>query len=217
MKQTKKYLFLMLALITTIFLSTLGQPPANALAAFFFLLSIMVAVYAISQSKLRLLMVLALGLSAIFPLWQVMAPSKLIGELMQILIWISLTFYIGSVIFRDIIRDQPISTNEIYGAISVYFLIGIWFGMIYQMLVLFDPNAFYFNPTNFKNLPPTDGDFFYYSFITLSTVGYGDVSPVAPIARSISMLEAILGVMYVATMIARFIANHSNKDPQIIE
>jgi ion channel len=123
-----------------------------------------------------------------------------------------LTFYIGLMIFQDIMKAKRISSNEIYGAISVYLLIGIFFGMIYQIMLVFDPNAFHFNPTNFKNPTPTDGDFFYYSLITLSTVGYGDVSPVAPIARSVSMIEAILGVMYVATMIARFVASHKNSD-----
>jgi voltage-gated potassium channel len=77
---------------------------------------------------------------------------------------------------------------------------------------VFNPTALYFNPTNFKGLAPNDGDIFYYSFITLSTVGYGDVSPAAPIVRSVSVIEAIVGIMYVATMIARFVASHTNRE-----
>jgi hypothetical protein len=202
----------MAALIVSLFFSTLGQFWANLFAAFFFLLSLIAAAYSISKSRLQLLIPLGLGGAAVIPLWEIAVPSRTVMETVDITLWIILTFYIGLMIFQDIMKAKRISSNEIYVAISVYLLIGVFFGMIYQIVLVFDPHAFHFNPTNFKNLTPTDGDLFYYSLITLSTVGYGDVSPVAPIARSISMIEAILGVMYVATMIARFIASHKNSD-----
>ena len=54
------------------------------------------------------------------------------------------------------------------------------------------------------------GDVLYYSFVTLGTVGYGDVTPATPLARAISLVEAVAGIMYVATMIARFVSIHTS-------
>ena len=56
------------------------------------------------------------------------------------------------------------------------------------------------------------GDLLYYSFVTLGTVGYGDVTPASPAARSLSLIEAVVGIMYVATMIARFVSIQTNND-----
>jgi len=212
MKNSKKYLFLMVALTISLFFSSLRQPWANSFVAFCFLLSIIAAAYSASKSRRQLLTMLALSVSAVLPLWEIALSNKTVIETVNNPLWLILTFYVGSIFFQDILKDRRISINEIHGAISVYLLIGIFFGMVFQIVAVFDPNALYFNPTNFTNATPSDGEYFYYSFITLTTVGYGDVSPVAPIARSVSMIEAILGVMYVATMIARFVGIHTNKD-----
>jgi voltage-gated potassium channel len=205
----------MIALSLSLFFSTFRQFWANIFVGFFFLLSLIVAAFSISKSRFQFLIMLGISGATVLPVWHFAIPDRIISETLNNALWLILIFYIGLIIFQDIIKSKLISSNEIYGAISVYLLTGTFFGIIFQTVLLFDPNALYFNPINFKDLPPTDGEIFYYSFITLSTVGYGDVSPVAPIARSISMIEAILGVMYVATMIARFVANHKNKDERV--
>jgi voltage-gated potassium channel len=212
MNYSKKYLLLMIALAVSLFCSTLGQPWSNVSAALFFLLSLIAAAYSISKSRLQLIILLGVSFLAVVPLWEIAIPNRVVFETKNSTLWLTVTGYVGLLIFRDIMKAKRISGNEIYGAISVYLLVGVFFGMTYQIVLAFDPHAINFNPTNFKNLTPSDGDIFYYSLITLSTVGYGDVSPVAPIARSISMIEAILGVMYTATMIARFVAGHKSSD-----
>jgi voltage-gated potassium channel len=210
MKRSKNYLFLMVALIVSLFLCTFPQSWATIFVAVFFLLSIVVAAYSVSKSRIQLSIMLGLSAAAVMPLWEIVIPNKTATRTLNDFLWLALVFYVALAIFRDIVKARQVSSNEIYGAISVYLLMGIFFGIAYQILVVFDPGGLYFNPVNFTSPKRSDGDFFYYSFVTLSTVGYGDVSPVAPIARSISMIEAILGVMYVATMIARFIAIHTN-------
>ena len=204
----------MIGLILSVFFSTFPQTWAAIFVGLFFLISLVVAAFSISRSRLQIWIMIVLSSATVLPLWQLAIPNRLISESLNNAIWLMLISYIVLIIFQDIMRARRISSNEIYGAISIYLLIGAFFGIVYQTVLLFDPNALYFNPTNFKKLPPPDGESFYYSFITLSTVGYGDVSPVSPIARSISMTEAILGVMYVATMIARFVAGHKSNDEQ---
>jgi voltage-gated potassium channel len=208
----KRYLFLMIALIASLFFSTFRQPWADLVVSLFFLLSLIAAAYAISRNRRQLLILLGLSGAVVLPIWQIFVPDPKVADILYATLWGILTFYVGLMIFRDILKSKPIGLNEVYGAVAVYLLIGIFFGMLYQVLLAFDPNALYFNPANFSNQAPVAGEIFYFSFVTLSTVGYGDVSPIAPLARSLSMIEAILGVMYVATMIARFIAIHTNSE-----
>ncbi len=52
----------------------------------------------------------------------------------------------------------------------------------------------------------------YYSFVTLATVGYGDVSPYTPAARALSVLESLVGIMYIAILIARFVSNYEKEN-----
>ncbi|MEO6391266.1 MAG: ion channel [Pyrinomonadaceae bacterium] len=213
MDQSRKYLYFMVALAVSLFFTALGKGWANAFAALLFLVAMMVAVWFISQNKWQRIVMLSLAALAVLPLWELaLLRNPMVIETVNTGLWIILTSFVGSMIFRDIFRAQRIGSDQIYGVISVYLLIGVFFALIYQILVVFEPNAFYFNPMNFKGPVGNEGDLFYYSFITLSTVGYGDVSPVAPIARSVSVIEAIVGIMYVATMIARFVASHSGRE-----
>ena len=61
------------------------------------------------------------------------------------------------------------------------------------------------------------GDVLYYSFVTLGTVGYGDVTPSSPLARSVSLIEAVIGIMYVATMISRFVSIQISSESRSVE
>jgi hypothetical protein len=95
------------------------------------------------------------------------------------------------------------------------------FARVFQLLLAVKPAALFFDPGRFPGpltirnnslLTRSFGDLLYYSFVTLATVGYGDVSPASPAARSLSLIEAVIGIMYVATMIARFVSIQTNND-----
>jgi len=93
-----------------------------------------------------------------------------------------------------------VSLDEIYGAVSAYILIGFVWGMGYGLLELLHPGSL-----RSENGPVGPGDFMYFSFVTLMTVGYGDMSPVHPIARSLAIIEAMLGVVFMAVLIGRLV------------
>jgi hypothetical protein len=90
------------------------------------------------------------------------------------------------------------------------------------LLLASNPGALFFDPGRFSGpltirnnslLTRSFGDLlYYYSFVKLGTVGYGDVTPASPAARSLSLIEAVVGIMYVATMIARFVSIQTNDD-----
>jgi hypothetical protein len=180
------------------------------------------------KSKRQLFLSGLLALTALLPfLWLVSQPQEHFPDLIKglyvlnLAIWLLFTSYITIIVFRSIMSAKRIRTNEIYGAIYVYLLIGIIFAEIFQFWLAWNPAAIYFDPGRFPEplvirnnslLTRSTGDLLYYSFVTLGTVGYGDVTPASPAARSLSLIEAVIGIMYVATMIARFVSIQTNAE-----
>lgn len=102
-----------------------------------------------------------------------------------------------------IIRAKRIDRGLIASAITVYLLLGAVWGALYHIIYLINPGAFY--------APGVDPNyasvhFAYYSYVTLTTLGFGDITPISPVARVLSVTEAITGVFYTAILIARLIS-----------
>jgi hypothetical protein len=115
-------------------------------------------------------------------------------------------------LLHDLGRGDRPTSERIFGALCAYIFIGLLFALIYTHLEYRRPGTF--TITNEapveqgsmeSNLVPT---FIYYSFVTLTTLGYGDVTPVAEHARTLAWLEALLGQLYLAVMVAGFVAVH---------
>jgi len=96
--------------------------------------------------------------------------------------------------------DGPITIYRIEGAIAVYLLIGFSFAMVFHTMTLLH------GPSAFKGLDAgyhTYKEYMYFSLTTLTTTGYGDIVPAFPFARSLANLEALIGQLYPAILIAR--------------
>ncbi len=106
-------------------------------------------------------------------------------------------------ILADITSDLKVDRNRVVGAICLYLLIGLIFGLLYTIIEILLPGSF-------TNMPAEEGRaserLFYYSYVTLTTLGYGDITPLRPIARTFSYLEAIIGVFYMSIMIGAMIS-----------
>ena len=113
-----------------------------------------------------------------------------------------------------IFRSPEVNSEVLCAGISGYLLIGVLWAFAYTLVWLMSPSAFAFvaRPTG----PHTMQGFtaIYFSYITLSSVGYGDIVPVSPAARMLSMVEAMTGTFYVALMIARLVALHATRKRQ---
>jgi hypothetical protein len=112
-------------------------------------------------------------------------------------------------------RDR--STSErIFGALCAYVFIGLLFALIFAHLEYRNPGSFSFS--NDLLAAQTAGEssllpvFTYFSFVTMTTLGYGDISPVAEHARTLAWLEALLGQLYLAVMVAGFVALHISEN-----
>jgi hypothetical protein len=114
---------------------------------------------------------------------------------------LSLLLFLVVVLGRTL-REGPVSVHRIQGAIAAYLLLGVLWAQAFALLAHLRPGAFA-GPVNFADGPRA---FLYYSFVTLTTVGYGDVLPVHPAARSLAMAEAVTGPLYLAILVARLVS-----------
>jgi hypothetical protein len=117
------------------------------------------------------------------------------------------------VIFRDVFTGQ-VTANRICGAICLYLLIGASFAVLYLVVDLVDPLAFNASLPLASRFDETDSRHerlslvMYFSMVTLSTVGYGDITPVNRIARTLAWVEAVGGQLYLSVMVARLVGLH---------
>jgi hypothetical protein len=102
-----------------------------------------------------------------------------------------------------VMQARYISRDQIYAGISVYLMLGFAFGSIYYLMVVFEPASF---SVNTKLEASGNPDLMYFSFVTLATLGYGDITPVATISRALSQLEAVAGTLYMAVFMARLVS-----------
>jgi hypothetical protein len=121
--------------------------------------------------------------------------------------------YISINILLGIFRQKTISSDLIYGSICVYLLIGLAWAFVYSAIETIHPGSFeilidYAKDTSQIDRQTTLSLFVYYSYVTLTTLGYGDITPVTPPAQSISILEALTGQFYLVILVARLVGNY---------
>jgi hypothetical protein len=105
------------------------------------------------------------------------------------------------VVVRRILRHRAVTMQTIFGALSAYLLIGFFFAAVYAAVSKLGPRPFFAG-----SQPATPASIQYFSFITLSTTGYGDYTAAGDAGRSMAVLEAVLGQVFLVTLVARLVA-----------
>ncbi|MEM1156093.1 MAG: ion channel [Pseudomonadota bacterium] len=120
---------------------------------------------------------------------------------------LSLLFFLVTMIVSSpaVLFSGTPTRNAIMGTLALYLLLGIVWANLYALMVFFIPGAF-------KGLDPQPGvdplpQLLYFSYVTLATLGYGDISPLAPIAKTLAYLQAITGTFYLAIIVASLIGS----------
>ena len=130
-------------------------------------------------------------------------PSRAIATIDATLV-MATSVALGALFIARVTRDGRINIHRIVGACGTFLLLGLVFSQAYKLIALYVPHAFAIlgKPTE-----PGDMDyrFIYYSFITLTSTGYGDITPLHPYTRSLAIFEAIVGQLYLAVLIARLV------------
>jgi len=130
--------------------------------------------------------------------------------------------YIGFFICRFLFETEEISMDMVFAALCLYMYIGLIWMFIYVIAEVNRPGSFSF-PTEMPTAPDAYinslwNNFSYFSFVTLSTLGYGDVTPLSRFTRAWAILEAVIGQLYLAVVVARvvalYIVNRRNNLPR---
>jgi hypothetical protein len=109
------------------------------------------------------------------------------------------------VVLRRIIVEKAVDTDILCGAVAVYILLGIAWAISFEIFVGLDPDAI---AGLSGNAIERSNQLLYFSFTTLTTLGYGDILPVNPLLRMWAILESVSGVIYLAVLIARFVSSY---------
>lgn len=110
---------------------------------------------------------------------------------------------------RQVFQSTHVTVDTILGAVSIYLFIGLAFGYGYIAVDDFTAGGLFAG-----GHVATQGEHLYFSFVTLTTLGYGDLAPLAPAGRSLSMVEAILGQIVLVTLVAWLVGRFTQQAPQ---
>jgi hypothetical protein len=191
----------------------------NAIIGVGFSVMVIFAIWSVGR-RLRVATV-ALALPTVLGHWTlVLSNSLALRAVGFVIVSVFLTF-LTLVILLAVFRDETVTADTIVGAVCAYFLLGMTWGTYYAALLLLSPGALsvssgLVNAAAWAGEPtmPLSPLMQYYSFTTLATLGYGDVSPLTAGARALSVFEGVTGQLYLAVLIARLVGIHTARLPQ---
>jgi hypothetical protein len=199
-------LFLLVALLLHQILDSMFSDVSNrALVGAMTTLILLSAIYAITHARWGLGITIVLGLPFLTSIWlQVFRESYTINITRQI----SSLLFLGLIVLilsGHVLTTRRITINTLYGAASIYLLLGYAWAAAYILLEKVSPGS-YSGLTNSDIPTYLSRDLTYFSFVTLTTLGYGDIQPVSPVARSMAIGETVCGVLYLSFLVARLVA-----------
>lgn len=171
----------------------------------FFSLFLVSGVVAFSGHRRLAVVVAASGIAALAMRWARYGPTQ--GFTGRLEGWLSIgaLLILTFLVLQHVFRDGPITADRVRGAILAYLLLGLVWAFAYELVELTYPGAVLMGGQTLKDANPTH-TFGYFSFVTLTTLGYGDIVPVHPIARSLAVAEALIGQLYPAILIGRLVS-----------
>jgi hypothetical protein len=170
-------------------------------------LVLLAAVLAVSDRKGVLLIALVLAIPAIAGRWINHFRPDVVRPAVFLTAALVLTAFVVVNLLRFVWRAPSVNIEVLCASISAYLMLGLMWTMAYWLVDQLTPGAFVFN-SGPRSMNGFNG--FYFSFITLSSVGYGDFTPVSRIARWLAAMEAMTGLLYVAILIARLVSLYSS-------
>ncbi len=168
-------------------------------------LVLLLGIHVISEERHVRRFGIALGsLAVLMSLARVLFVTDLLFGVAKLVVLFLFFSFTTIVIISEVVKSKEVSPQMIYGAIAGYLLIGLSGAMIFFAIAIMDPNAF--------NIPVGSDQgmhvFIYYSFVTLATLGYGDVVPTAPYSQIFAVMLSILGQFYLTILVAMLVGKY---------
>ena len=202
-----KFLSLLISILLYLGLS----PLVDQFVRFKFLLDILFsmillsAIYAVSAKKHQTIIALALGIPMLVALWVdkfIVTDRLLIAAHL-----LAVPFFVYTIVrlLSFIFTESRVTRNVLFAAIIVYLLFGILWADLYQLMYSLQPGTF-----DIANIQTDNPNLviLYYSYVTLTTLGYGDITPLTDLSYSLAIMEAIIGQLYLTVLLARLVGLH---------
>jgi len=199
--------FLVLLIVTIFIIAPLGIQTdfGRLLLIVFFSLVLISGVAAVSERRALTGLVTGLVVVTLGLRWLVhLAPSPTVKSASAFSALMCFGLLAGVVIFQ-VLRKGRITWHRIQGAIAVYLLLGLMWAFAYELVLLQVPGSFQ-SAALVEGQHALQMDILYFSFGTLTTVGYGDITTLHPAVRSLAMLEALVGQLYPVLLIGRLVS-----------
>jgi hypothetical protein len=127
------------------------------------------------------------------------------ARLAECLVAVGALGLLASLVLVKVFSAGPITTHRVIGAVVVYLLLGLMWAEAYRLASIIDPRCM--SGVDWSQIDKrTESTLVYYSFVTLTTVGFGDITPLSPVARSLTIMEALVGQLFPAILIARLVS-----------
>jgi len=207
----RSHLYLLISLLLIFVISPFvapyyyGPTILNVIAA----IVLLAATYAVSRRRSFFIFALSLSIFAIaLTFWLAAAPNHWLIIISHGSLVILIMFF-ATAILSYVLGSGKVTWDKIYGAICAYLLLGYAWTFGYSLIEELQPGSF----TSTASPMPHDlvgrvMQLRYFSFVTLATVGYGDIVPHTPAARTMALLEAILGQFYLVALVGRLVGLH---------
>ena len=160
--------------------------------------------YLTSGNRRTVMVGIMLGVPALVFAWLGRGESTGPTTAIRYLVFDLLLLQVFVLMLRAVLRSRRVTRETVQLGLSCYLLLGLLWAAAYATLELLQPGSLSIAPG--LSAVAVYGQASYFSFVTLTTVGYGDILPVTPVARGLANLEAVAGVLFVAVFIARLIA-----------
>ena len=183
------------------------------------ILAVIFVAGSIAASDSRIHRVISIALAIVVLSLQVawLSTHEKIVETIFMAVFAAFCLYTALVILRHVLAFGPVHAETVHAALSVYILLALFWAGAYVLVAINSPDAFSLGAAS--NGVPADlagaylfADMLHLSIATLTSTGYGDIVPVAPFARSLSQLEQLVGVFFIAVLISRLIGLYPAQD-----
>lgn len=129
-------------------------------------------------------------------------------ELLDGLLMLACTVGFLVIVLWQVYREGPVTVHRIQGAVAAYLLLSIIFAVAYSQVEYLHPGSFQMPSAQAQSDGTLNQAFYYFSVVTLTTAGFGDITAVNPFARTLVMMETLIGQLYPAILIARLVSLH---------
>ncbi len=168
-----------------------------------FALVILSGIYRAGRRRGGFLIAVTIALLWLALAWLTHASEAIHIKIADGVLFVLFGSYTMLVVLEHVVSAEDVDFDILCGGVSLYLLLGVTWAVVYQLLESTAPGSFRLSAGGTLDLT---SELLYFSFTTLTTLGYGDITPVDPVARILSVMESVAGALFLAVFVARLVS-----------